>query len=94
MDQFGGITIAMKHRNDEKFIAANPVDHGEREPAEQDPAATAGYEGEHFRIAYCRSYCGVQGPCELEAKTGCTGLIPSLSLQDLRPGLRPKKHAH
>jgi len=92
--QLGRITPVVKDSHDEKLITTNPVDQGEREPAEQDSAATASGRGECFWIADCRRYCNIDRSSKLKTKAGCTGLVPRLCLQDLGPGLRPKENAH
>lgn len=84
----------MEHGNDKKLVAANAIDHRERESAKQDALAATCNRNKRFGTAHCRGYGSIQGPGKFKAKSGSARLVPDLRLESLGPGLRPKEHTH
>lgn len=84
----------VEHGHHEERIPTNPVDQGDREPAEQDAAAPPRDRGERFWIADCGRHRSIDGSSELQTKADGTGLVPRLCFQDLGPGLRPNENVH
>ncbi len=84
----------VEHRNDQKLIAKNAIDHRKRKPAKQHPTAVASDGCKHVRISHGGGYSSIQSPCEFKAKTCSAGLIPSLRLKCFVSGLGPKENMH
>ena len=88
------ISPMMKHGDDQKLVATNPIDHREREPSKQDPATAHCDRNEGLRVARCCFDCGIDRSGELKPKSLCPGLILGLCLQGLPPGLGSEQDSH
>lgn len=61
----------MKYGHNQELVAANPIDHGERESPQQDLAIVIDNGSECLGIAHCRSNSSINRSSELKAKTSC-----------------------